>query len=240
MDTLKYCTVLFFNNVTKKRFAFENIKWKLPKVWKVHFSHTYARRYTFQQLSEVYKVHLVWISWDSANVNNTLTVGPMRRKIRLIEGNAKCRHLKKLTCKGTLRLVFICLRPRNPYLPPLQTVYLYLLYSILIYTGKGGGESWNQKRFIYRILARHGCLPVWLVAAWYSSGSGHGPTWTSRTEVGVLKKLSLAVIAKLSRLKYRWLRFVWPEPTIGWCTQPANSYLILQSSMKYLGLAGLA
>jgi hypothetical protein len=32
-------------------------------------------------------------------------------KIRLIEGNAKCRHLKKLICKGTLRQVFICLRP---------------------------------------------------------------------------------------------------------------------------------
>ncbi len=30
-----------------------------------------------------------------------------RRKIRLIEGNAKCRCLKKLTCKGTLRQVFI-------------------------------------------------------------------------------------------------------------------------------------
>jgi hypothetical protein len=29
------------------------------------------------------------------------------RKIRLIEGNAKCRHLKELTCKGTLRQVFI-------------------------------------------------------------------------------------------------------------------------------------
>ncbi len=28
-------------------------------------------------------------------------VGHDRRKIRLIEGNAKCRHLKKLTCKGT-------------------------------------------------------------------------------------------------------------------------------------------
>jgi hypothetical protein len=26
-----------------------------------------------------------------------------RRKIRLIEGNAKCRQLKKLTWKGTLR-----------------------------------------------------------------------------------------------------------------------------------------
>jgi hypothetical protein len=36
-----------------------------------------------------------------------------RRKIRLIESNAKC-YLKKLTCKGTLRQVFICLRP-----PPL-------------------------------------------------------------------------------------------------------------------------
>ena len=30
-----------------------------------------------------------------------------RRKIRLIEGNAKCRHLKKLTCKETLRQKFI-------------------------------------------------------------------------------------------------------------------------------------
>ncbi len=81
---------------------------------------------------------------------------------------------------------------------------------------------------------------MWLVAARYSSGSGHGPTCTRGMEVGVLKKLSLAGIAKLSRLKYRLLRFVWPEPTIGWCTQPANSQLILQSSMKHLGLAGLA
>ncbi len=38
--------------------------------------------------------------------------GSNRRKIRLIESNAKC--LKKLKCKGTLRLVFICLWP-----PPL-------------------------------------------------------------------------------------------------------------------------
>jgi hypothetical protein len=30
-----------------------------------------------------------------------------RRKIRLIEGNAKCGHLKKLTYNGTLRQVFI-------------------------------------------------------------------------------------------------------------------------------------
>jgi hypothetical protein len=38
---------------------------------------------------------------------------PTRRKIRLIESNAQC-HLTKLTCKVTLRQVFICLRP-----PPL-------------------------------------------------------------------------------------------------------------------------
>ncbi len=29
-----------------------------------------------------------------------------RRKIRLIECNAKCRYLKKLICKGSLRQVF--------------------------------------------------------------------------------------------------------------------------------------
>ncbi len=33
------------------------------------------------------------------------------RKIRLIEGNEKCRHLNKLTSKATLRQVFIYLRP---------------------------------------------------------------------------------------------------------------------------------
>ncbi len=26
-----------------------------------------------------------------------------RRKVKLTEGNAKCRHLKKLTCRGTLK-----------------------------------------------------------------------------------------------------------------------------------------
>jgi hypothetical protein len=35
-------------------------------------------------------------------------------KIRLIENNAKCCYIKIFTCKGTLRQVFICMRP-----PPL-------------------------------------------------------------------------------------------------------------------------
>ncbi len=33
------------------------------------------------------------------------------RIINYIDTKAKCRYLKKLTCKGTLRQVFICLRP---------------------------------------------------------------------------------------------------------------------------------
>ncbi len=39
------------------------------------------------------------------------TLSEKRKKIRLIEGNAKCRHLNKFSCKGTFRQVFICLRP---------------------------------------------------------------------------------------------------------------------------------
>jgi hypothetical protein len=53
---------------------------------------------------------------------------------------------------------------------------------------------------------------------------------TGCTEAGVLKKLSLAGIAKLSRLKYSRLRVVWPQPIIveselkiGWCTHAADS-----------------
>jgi hypothetical protein len=50
--------------------------------------------------------------------------------------------------------------------------------------------------------------------------------------------MSLAFLAKLSRLRYSWLRF--GLASVGWCTQPANSQLIPQSSMKHLGLARLA
>ncbi len=58
--------------------------------------------------------------------------GETRRKIRLIEGIAKCCHLDKLTYKGTLWQVFICL----PEPPPLT--HCIRVYSILIHTGKVG------------------------------------------------------------------------------------------------------
>jgi hypothetical protein len=48
-------------------------------------------------------------------INQVITRNIMKskenRKIRCKEGKAKCRHFKKLTCKGALRQVFICLSP---------------------------------------------------------------------------------------------------------------------------------
>ncbi len=63
--------------------------------------------------------------------------GPGRRKIRLIEGNAKCRHLKKLTYKGTLRQVFICWGP-EPHTPPSFTLYTCIQYT---YSHRERGEE---------------------------------------------------------------------------------------------------
>ncbi len=39
---------------------------------------------------------------------------------------------KKISCKGTLRQVFICLRPRTPY-PPLPLNNVLAIYGPLIY-----------------------------------------------------------------------------------------------------------
>jgi hypothetical protein len=70
------------------------------------------------------------------------------RKIRLIEGIAKCRHLKIFSGKGTLRNVFICLRLRTLYTLPHLTSYT--LYACIQYTyspenGGRGGESWTRE-----------------------------------------------------------------------------------------------
>jgi hypothetical protein len=45
---------------------------------------------------------------------------------------------KKLTSKGTLRQVFICLRPRPPYPKPLHTEYVYTVYLFAQERGEGG------------------------------------------------------------------------------------------------------
>ena len=62
-------------------------------------------------------------------------VGCTRRKIRLIEGNAKCCHLK--TLKGTLRQVFICPEPPPP---PAYTLYTCIHCTVYLFTqGREGG-----------------------------------------------------------------------------------------------------
>jgi hypothetical protein len=68
--------------------------------------------------------------------------GESRSKIRLIESNAKCRYLKKLTCKGTLRQVFICRRSRILYTLPLNTVCI----NCTLARGGGGGDSETDRR----------------------------------------------------------------------------------------------
>jgi hypothetical protein len=64
-----------------------------------------------------------------------------RRKLRLIEGNANCQTQKKFTYKETLRQVFICLRPRTPYPPPLLTVYVYTVSLFTQGREKGRGAT---------------------------------------------------------------------------------------------------
>ncbi len=50
-----------------------------------------------------------------------------------------------MTCKGTLRQVFICLRPGTPYPTPLA--HCIRVFSILIYTGKGDrGRVESERR----------------------------------------------------------------------------------------------
>jgi hypothetical protein len=66
--------------------------------------------------------------------------------INHIDTKAKC-HLNKLTGKGTLRQVFICLRSRTPYpRPHTLYVYVYSIRSILFHTGKGGGGRVEPER----------------------------------------------------------------------------------------------
>ncbi len=69
-------------------------------------------------------------------------IGSARELINHIDTKSKCRHVKKFTCKGTLRQMFICLRPPPllwPHTPLLHTIHCihYSLYSIRIHTEKG-------------------------------------------------------------------------------------------------------
>ncbi len=66
------------------------------------------------------------------------------------------RNERRKTHNKTLKKIFL---PFHPFYYSLSRFTLSLppLPLLLIWS--------NQKRFIYRLLTRHGCLPVWLAAA---------------------------------------------------------------------------
>ncbi len=97
-----------------------------------------------------------------------LSVQALYRKIRLIEGNVKCRHLKKLTCKGTLRQLFICVRPKPPPRPP-PPLYTCIQY---IYSQREGGRgvSWTREKRRGTTVHKAGSkIRIWLHAGCISS-----------------------------------------------------------------------
>jgi hypothetical protein len=88
--------------------------------------------------SDVSKYLYCTAQFNAGNMHGVL--GFYRRKIGIIEGNAKCRRLNKLTCKGTLRQVFVCPRPRTPY--PDGSTYSHR---------EGGVENSSSSSFIYHM-----------------------------------------------------------------------------------------
>jgi hypothetical protein len=54
----------------------------------------------------------------------------------------------KFTSEGTLRQVFICLRPRTPYPPPPYTLYRFVYRVYLVFTQRrgGGGRVERERR----------------------------------------------------------------------------------------------
>ncbi len=88
-------------------------------------------------------------------------------KIRLIEYNAKCRRLNKLTCKRTLREVFICLRHRTLYPLPPYTLYTYIQYSYSLREGVEEGRVFlTREKVRGATVHRAGSkIPTWLTVS---------------------------------------------------------------------------
>ncbi len=104
-------------------------------------------------------------SWDQANIWQKLgLVWRNRKKISQIikdsfylpfflliilwtESNAKCRHLNKFTCKGTLGQVFICLRPSS-----------LLVFCLGWSSNFVGSESVSYRIWSHSITTQH---PLW-------------------------------------------------------------------------------
>ncbi len=97
------------------------------------------------------------------------------RKIRLIENNAKCRYLKTLTCKGTLRQVFYLSEalspPLTPYNPPSYTLYI----TVYVYTVYFSWPHKHRSRDAVSLINGGGRLFRYYPGG--ASGGRHGPSW---------------------------------------------------------------
>ncbi len=76
----------------------------------------------------------------------TCTYTYFPRKIRLIECNAKCRYLNKLTSKGTFQQVFFLSEARSPPMIPYSPPHAVYVYTVHLFThGSVGGELTKEK-----------------------------------------------------------------------------------------------
>jgi hypothetical protein len=73
----------------------------------------------------------------------------------------KCRNLRKLTCKGTLRQFLSVWGPLPSYdpIPPIFTLYTWILYT---YSHREGGESWTREVRGATIHQAGSNIPTWL------------------------------------------------------------------------------
>ncbi len=67
----------------------------------------------------------------------------VRRRIGLIEGNAKCRHFKNWQIKGLSDRCLSVWRP-EPHIPPPYTLYTLIQYSYS-HRERGSGGGWNLR-----------------------------------------------------------------------------------------------
>jgi hypothetical protein len=88
----------------------------------------------------VYKYLYCMAQFNAGNMHGVL--GFYRRKIRIIEGNAKCRHLKNWPVKGLCGRCLSVWGPERNTLHPLHTVRVCSTYS---HREGGRGGELNQR-----------------------------------------------------------------------------------------------
>ncbi len=103
--------------------------------------------YTLQIMWPVMPLKSELKSGVDVAVDNGLEFG-LHRKIRLIESNAKCHFLKKLTCKGTLRQVLYLSEAPSPNLTPYYPLLSHCIHgcSMQYFSHREGGGGRGREK----------------------------------------------------------------------------------------------